>query len=36
MNSKFFIDRPVFSSVISIIIVLAGILAMQNLPIAQY
>lgn len=36
MISKFFIDRPVFASVISIIIVLAGLLAMRALPIAQY
>ena len=34
--SKFFIDRPVFASVISIIIVLAGLVAMRALPIAQY
>jgi multidrug efflux pump len=36
MISKFFIDRPVFASVISIIIVLAGLLAMRILPISQY
>lgn len=36
MFSKFFIDRPVFASVISIIIVIAGVLAMQILPISQY
>jgi multidrug efflux pump len=36
MFSKFFIDRPVFAAVISIVIVLAGILAMRALPIAQY
>jgi multidrug efflux pump len=36
MISKFFIDRPVFASVISIIIVLAGLLAMRALPISQY
>ncbi len=36
MLSKFFIDRPVFASVLSIVIVLAGLLAMRALPIAQY
>jgi multidrug efflux pump len=36
MFSKFFIDRPVFAAVISIVIVLAGIVAMRALPIAQY
>jgi multidrug efflux pump len=34
--SRFFIDRPVFAAVISIVIVLAGLLAMRALPIAQY
>jgi multidrug efflux pump len=36
MLSKFFIDRPIFSGVIAIIITLAGLLASQILPIAQY
>ena len=34
--SKFFIDRPVFASVLSIVIVLAGLVAMRVLPISQY
>jgi hydrophobe/amphiphile efflux-1 (HAE1) family protein len=34
--SKFFIDRPVFASVLSIVIVLAGLIAMRALPISQY
>ncbi|WEK51500.1 MAG: efflux RND transporter permease subunit [Candidatus Kaistia colombiensis] len=34
--NRFFVDRPVFAAVISIVIVLAGILAMRALPIAQY
>jgi len=34
--SKFFIERPVFASVLSIIIVLAGLVAMRALPISQY
>ena len=33
---NFFIDRPVFSTVISLIITLAGALAGFGLPIAQY
>lgn len=34
--AKFFIDRPVFAWVISIIIMLAGLLSIAKLPIAQY
>ena len=34
--SKFFISRPIFSAVISIVIVIAGLVAAQVLPIAQY
>ncbi|WP_439500228.1 efflux RND transporter permease subunit [Bosea sp. (in: a-proteobacteria)] len=34
--NRFFIDRPVFAAVISIVIVLAGIVAIRALPIAQY
>ena len=36
MISRFFIDRPVFASVISILIVIAGFASMRMLPIAQY
>lgn len=32
----FFIDRPVFATVISIIIVMVGVLSYFNLPIEQY
>ncbi len=34
--SKFFIERPIFASVLAIIIVLAGLVASNILPIAQY
>jgi multidrug efflux pump len=34
--SRFCIDRPIFASVISIVITLGGVLAMFSLPIAQY
>ena len=34
--SRFFIHRPVFAGVIAIVIVLAGLLASQLLPVAQY
>ena len=34
--SHFFIDRPVFAAVLSIVITIAGALAAFNLPIAQY
>src|SRR6516225_4989676 len=36
MISKFFIDRPIFSTVISVVFVLAGGVAVFALPIAQY
>ena len=36
MNLRFFIDRPVFSGVISVVIVLMGIIAMKALPVEQY
>jgi len=36
MFSKFFINRPVFASVISIVIVLFGVISMMTLPVAQY
>ena len=34
--SHFFIDRPIFSGVISILIVMVGFIAYLNLPVAQY
>ena len=34
--SRFFIGRPIFASVISIIIVIAGLMASLTLPISQY
>ncbi len=36
MISKFFIDRPIFATVLSVLIALAGYLALRALPIAQY
>ncbi|MBQ4833513.1 efflux RND transporter permease subunit [Pseudoalteromonas sp. MMG010] len=36
MLARFFIDRPVFAWVISIIIMLSGIASIMSLPIAQY
>ncbi|MDR0981922.1 MAG: efflux RND transporter permease subunit [Culturomica sp.] len=36
MKPSFFIDRPIFSSVISILIVLIGVIAMYMLPVDQY
>ena len=36
MFSKFFINRPVFATVLSIIIVLAGALSITKLPVSQY
>jgi len=34
--SKFFIDRPIFAGVISVIIFLSGLIAMTRLPISEY
>ena len=34
--ARFFIDRPIFAWVIAMIIMLAGILAIKDLPISQY
>ena len=36
MFSKFFIDRPIFATVLAIIMVLAGLLTVRSLPVAQY
>ena len=36
MFSKFFIDRPIFATVLSLIIVLAGLAALRVLPVARY
>src|SRR5258707_1725249 len=36
MFSHFFIERPIFASVLSIVITLAGAVAAFNLPLAQY
>ena len=34
--SRFFINRPIFASVIAIVIIIAGAVTLLNLPIAQY
>ncbi len=36
MFSHFFIDRPIFATVISLIICIGGAAAMATLPFAQY
>ncbi|MDE5810711.1 MAG: efflux RND transporter permease subunit, partial [Muribaculaceae bacterium] len=36
MFSRFFINRPIFATVIAIIMVFAGILTVKTLPVAQY
>src|SRR5213082_3270738 len=36
MLSEFFIDRPIFATVISVIITLVGAVALFALPVAQY
>lgn len=34
--SRFFVDRPVFAAVLSILIVVAGLIGMRSLPISEY
>ena len=34
--SKFFIDRPIFAGVLSVLIFVAGLLALRVLPISEY
>src|SRR5512144_2684635 len=36
MFSKFFIERPIFATVVSLIIVIAGLVSMKALPVSQY
>lgn len=36
MFSNFFIKRPIFATVIAIIMVLAGIMTLESLPVSQY
>src|SRR5262247_15188 len=36
MFARFFVDRPVFATVLSIVIVIIGLVALNGLPIAQY
>src|SRR5580692_7189820 len=36
MISRFFIDRPIFASVCSIVITLAGAVSLFTLPLAQF
>src|ERR687898_737095 len=36
MGSRFFIERPIFAEVLSIVIVVVCLVALKNLPIAQF
>ncbi|WP_462324708.1 efflux RND transporter permease subunit [Desulfoplanes sp.] len=36
MFSRFFINRPIFAAVVSIVIIIAGLVTLQSLPVAQY
>jgi len=36
MFSRFFIDRPIFAAVLSILVTLAGFLSLFTLPLAQF
>ena len=36
MFSKFFIERPIFATVVSLVFVLAGLVSMKVLPVEQY
>lgn len=36
MLSKFFIERPIFATVVAILMILAGLLTVKKLPVAQF
>lgn len=36
MISTFFINRPIFATVLSILIVIAGLVSLNSLPVEQY
>ena len=36
MFARFFVDRPIFATVLSIVIVIVGLVALVKLPVAQY
>lgn len=36
MNLRFFIDRPILSIVLSVVIVLLGFIGLKSLPVEQY
>ncbi|MCM1504978.1 MAG: multidrug efflux RND transporter permease subunit [Muribaculum sp.] len=36
MFSKFFIDRPIFATVLAILMVIAGLITISSLPVAQF
>lgn len=36
MFSKFFIDRPIFATVLAILMILIGLITVKSLPVAQY
>ncbi len=36
MFSKFFIDRPIFATVLAVLMILAGLLTVRTLPVAQF
>ncbi|MBX9624328.1 MAG: efflux RND transporter permease subunit, partial [Gemmataceae bacterium] len=36
MFTRFFIDRPIFATVLSVLVTLAGAVALSGLPVAQY
>ncbi len=35
MFSKFFIDRPIFATVIAILMIIVGLITVRSLPVAQ-
>src|SRR4029434_348649 len=36
MLARFFVDRPIFATVLSLVILIVGLVALLGLPIAQY
>ena len=36
MFSRFFIDRPIFATVLAILMIIVGLVTVESLPVAQY
>ena len=36
MFSRFFIDRPIFATVLAVLMIIAGLVTVKTLPVAQF